>query len=132
MANGMEFNAASVSVEEDEDLWRVAFADSQFNARHYLVLQRGKAPDAQDVELGLDGYSVEVNDPENACYGGVELLEFARDYIAVTFEDDALPSLDGATTVVVRFALRGKQRDQLRGCLARIFDGYGCFIDADG
>ena len=95
----MDFNAASVSVEEDEDLWRVAFADSQFNARHYLVLQRGKAPDAQDVELGLDGYSVEVNDPENACYGGVELFELARDHVAVTFEDDALPGLDGATTV---------------------------------
>ena len=127
----MDFTAASVSVEEDEDLWRVAFADSRFNARRYLVLQRAKAPDAQDVELGLDGYSVEVNDPANACYGGVDLFELARDHVAVTFEDDALPGLDGATTVVVRFALRGKQRAELRGCLARIFEGYGCFVDAD-
>jgi len=127
----MDFTAASVSVEEDEDLWRVAFADAEFNARRYLVLQRGKAPDPQDVELGLDGYSIEVNDPENACYGGVELFELARGHAAVTFEEDALPGLDGTTTVIVRFSLRGKQRDQLRGCLARIFDGYGCFIDAD-
>jgi len=128
----MDFNAASVSVEEDEDLWRVAFADSRFNARRYLVFQRGKAPDAQDVELGLDGYSVEVNTPENACYGGVELFELAHDHAAVTFEEDALPGLDGVATVIVRFSLRGKQRDQLRGCLARIFDGYGCFLDAGG
>ena len=128
----MDFTAASVSVEEDEDLWRVAFADSRFNARRYLVLQRGKAPDAQDVELGLDGYSVEVDGPENACYGGVALFELARDHAAVTFEEDALPGLDGATRVVVRFALRGRQYDQLRGCLARIFDGDGCFVDAEG
>ena len=127
----MDFTAASVSVEEDEDLWRVTFADSPFNARRYLVLQRGKAPDAQDAELGLDGYSVEVNDAANACYGGLELFELARDHAAVTFEDDALPGLDGATTVIVRFALRGRQYDQLRGCLARIFEGDGCFIDAD-
>jgi len=128
----VDFTAASVSVEEDEDLWRVAFADSRFNARRYLVLQRGKAPDAQDVELGLDGYSVEVDGPENACYGGVALFELARDHAAVTFEEDALPGLDGATRVVVRFALRGRQYDQLRGCLARIFDGDGCFVDAEG
>jgi len=125
----VEFTAASVSIEEDADLWRVGFADAEFNPRRYLVLQRGKAPDAQDVALGLDGYSVEVDDPGNACYGGVALFALARDRAAVTFEDDALPGLGGAATVVVRFVLRGKQLDQLRGCLAKIFDGYGCFVD---
>ncbi len=129
MAKGIDFEAAAVSVEEDEHLWRVGFADAEFNAGRYLLLQRGKAPDAQDVELGLDGYSVEVNDPANACYGGVELFELFRDHAVVTFEEDAIPGLGSA--LVVRFALRGKQREQLRGCLAKIFDGYGCFLDAD-
>jgi hypothetical protein len=128
----MEFTAASVSIEEDEDLWRVGFADAEFNARRYLVLERAKAPDPGDAELGLDGYSVELNDPANACYGGVELFELARDHAAVTFEDGALPGLDGASAVVVRFALRGRQYDQLRGCLARIFAGEACFVDAEG
>jgi hypothetical protein len=130
MAKGIEFDAASVSVEEDEDVWRVAFADAEFNARRYLLLQRGKAPDAQDVELGLDGYTVEVNDPANSCQGGVDLFELARDHAVVTFEDDALPGLGGATTLVVRLALRGRQHEQLRASLARIFDGYACFVDA--
>ena len=130
MAKGIEFAAASVAVEEDEDVWRVAFADAEFNARRYLLLQRGKTPDAQDVDLGLDGYTVEVNDPANACHGGVELFELGRDHAVVTFEDDALPGLGGAKTLVVRLALRGRQHDQLRGCLARIFDGYACFVDA--
>jgi hypothetical protein len=125
----VDFTAASVSVEEDEDLWRVAFADSRFNARRYLVLQRGKSPDAQDVELGLDGYSVEVDDPANACYGGVELFELFHDRAVVTFEEDAMPGLD-ESELVVAFTLRGRQRAELRGCLAKIFDGYGCFVDA--
>lgn len=124
----MQLDAASVSVEEDADLLQVAFADAEFNARRYLRLQRAKAPDAEDAELGLDGYSVELNDPGNACYGGVELFELFHDRAVVTFEADALPGLDGE--LVVRFALRGRQREQLRGCLARIFEGYGCFIDA--
>ena len=128
----MEFTAASVAIEEDEALWRVRFADAEFNARRYLLLERPKAPDPGDAELGLDGYSVELNDAANACYGGVELFELARDRAVVTFEDDALPALDGAGAVVVRFALRGRQYEQLRGCLARIFAGDGCFVDSDG
>jgi hypothetical protein len=128
-ADDMEFNAASVSVEEDADLWRVGFADAEFNPRCYLLLQREKSPDAQDVELGLDGYQVEVNDQANACYGGIESFELFGDHAVVQFEADAVPALDGAA-VVVRFALRPRQREQLRGCLAQIFDGYGCFIDA--
>jgi len=47
----------------------------------------------------------------------------------ITFEVDAIPGID-ADGVVVRFALRPRQRDQLRTSLARIFDGSGCFLDA--
>lgn len=125
----MEFEAAAVSIEEDADLWCVGFADAEFNPQRYLLLQREKSPDPRDAELGLDGYHVEVNDQANACYGGIESFELHRDHAVVTFEADALPGVgDG---LVVRFALRDRQRDQLRGSLARIFDGYGCFIDAD-
>jgi Immunity protein 10 len=125
----VEFAAAAVSIEEDADLWRVAFADAEFNPRRYLLLQREKSPDPQDVELGLDGYQVEVNDQANACYGGIESFELFEDRAVITFEDEAIPGID-ADEVVVRFALRPRQRDQLRTSLARIFDGSGCFLDA--
>jgi hypothetical protein len=125
----VEFAAAAVSIEEDADLWRVAFADAEFNPRRYLLLQREKSPDPQDVELGLDGYQVELNDQANACYGGIESFELFEDRAVITFEDDAIPGID-ADGVVVRFALRPRQRDQLRTSLARIFDGSGCFLDA--
>jgi Immunity protein 10 len=125
----VEFAAAAVSIEEDADLWRVAFADAEFNPRRYLLLQREKSPDPQDVELGLDGYQVEVNDQANACYGGIESFELFEDRAVITFEDDAIRGID-ADGIVVRFALRPRQRDQLRTSLARIFDGSGCFLDA--
>jgi hypothetical protein len=122
------FDAVSVSIEEDEHLLRVRFADAEFNARRYLVLERAKAPDAQDAELGLDGYSIEIDEPSLSGYGGVALFELGADRAVVTFEDDALPETTGA--LVVTFALRGRQLAQLRGCLQRIFDGCGCFVDA--
>jgi hypothetical protein len=127
----MEFTAAAVSIDEDADLWRVAFADAEFNPRHYVHLQREKSPDPQDAALGLDGYQVEVNDPANACHGGIETFELSGDHAIIEFEPDAVPGL-GEATLVIRLALRPRQREQLRGALARIFDGYACFVDAGG
>jgi len=126
---GIDFTAAAVSIEEDEDLWRVRFADAEYNPKRYLVLERPKKPDALDAELGRDGYSVELDSPAQACHDGVERFELAADRAVVTFADGAMPGAAGG--LVVRLALRGRQLAQLRGCLARIFDGYGCF-DAAG
>ncbi len=125
----MEFDAAAVSIDEDADAWRISLADAEFNPRRYLLLQREKSPDPQDAEFGLEGYQVEVNDQSNSCYGGIESFELHADHAVVRFEDDAVPGLDGEA-LVVRFALRPRQREQLRGSLRRIFDGYGCFLDA--
>jgi hypothetical protein len=125
---GRDFSAACVSVEEDSDSWLVGFADAEFNTKRYLLLQRGKSPQAQDIALGLDAYHVEVDDQSNACYGGIKCFELFRDHAIVEFEDDAL-AIFGDEKVVVGFTLREKQLDQLRDCLAKIFKGCDCFLD---
>lgn len=124
-----EFNAACVSVEEDSSAWLVGFADSEFGARRYLHLHRAKSPLAQDVELGLDGYHVEVDDPNQSCHGGIASFELFHDRAVVAFDDDAATVLGGRNAIVVAFALRAKQLDQLRAGLARIFRDDGCFLD---
>lgn len=126
------FNAACVSVEEDSDRWLVAFADAEFNAARYLLLQRAKSPGADDVELGLDGYQVEVDDPGNACYGGIVSCELFSDRVVVAFDEETAAILDGETAMEVEFALRPRQLDQLRDGLARVFAGDACFLDLCG
>lgn len=126
---GYDFNAACVSIEEDADLWLVGFADAEFNAERYLLLQREKTPQAEDIALGLDGYHVEVDDQSKSCYGGIKSFELFPDRAVLEFESDALSIFDGARIMEVRFALRQQQLDQLRDCLARIFKGYECFLD---
>ncbi len=124
-----DLNAVCVSIEEDSDLWRVGFADAEFSPGRYLFLQRGKSPQAEDIALGLDGYQVEVDDPANSCYGGIESFELYRDRAVVEFDDDARSVLGGEKVIVLDFTLRQHQFDQLRGCLARIFKGCECFLD---
>jgi len=124
-----EFKAACVSIKEDSDLWLVGFADAEFNTERHVLLQRGKSPQTQDIVLGLDGYHVEVDDQGKSCYGGIESFELFRDHAVVEFEDDALPIFGDEKVIVIGFALRQQQLDQLRDCLARIFNGYECFLD---
>ncbi len=126
------FTAACVSIEEDSSAWVVGFADSEFGARRYLQLHRAKSPHPQDVELGLDGYHVELDDPSQSCHGGIASLELFDDRVVVAFDADAAAVLGGRTAVVVAFALRAKQLDQLRAGLAWIFKGDGCFLDRSG
>jgi hypothetical protein len=123
------FTAACVSVEEDSSAWMVGFADSEFGARRYLRLHRAKSPQPQDVELGLDGYHVEVDDPNQSCHGGIARFELFPDRAVVALDDDAAAALGGRRAIVIAFALRAKQLDQLRAGLARIFADDGCFLD---
>lgn len=127
-----DLHAACVSIEEDSELWRVGFADAEFNPERYLLLQREKSPRAEDIALGLVGYQVEVDEPANSCYGGIESFELFRDHAVVEFDDDALSVLGEEKAIVLDFTLRRHQFDQLRGCLARIFKGCECFLDLSG
>lgn len=123
------FRAACVSIDEDAEVWRVAFEDDEFNAERRLVLQRGKTPPAEDVELGLDGYQVELDDPAQSCFGGIVSLELYPDEAVVELDEDTQAALGGEGVLAVSFALRPLQLAQLRRSLARIFEGDECFID---
>ena len=124
-----DLDAACVSVEEDASTWMVGFAESEFGARRYLRLHRAKSPDARDVELGLSGYQVELDDPNQACHGGIARFELFHDRAVMALDDDAAAALGGRKRIVVAFALRAKQLDQLRAGLARIFKDDACFLD---
>jgi Immunity protein 10 len=123
------FTAVCVSIEEDAGAWLVGFAESEFGARRYLRLHRAKSPPAQDVELGLNGYQVEVDDPNQSCHGGIARFELFHDRAVVAFDDEAAAVLGHRPAIVIAFALRAKQLDQLRAGLARIFEDDDCFLD---
>jgi hypothetical protein len=124
--------ATCVSIEEDADRLLVGFANAEFNATRYLLLQRLKAPETEDISLGLDGYHVEVDDQGNSCYGGIESFELFPDHAIIEFDPDAAAVFGDERVMVVEFALRRKQLDQLRDGLARIFAGDECFLDRSG
>lgn len=125
----LEFAARCVAVEDEPGAWCVGFADREFNSRRYLRLRRDRAPSAEDAELGLDGYRVEVNDEAHAAHGGIASFELHRDRVVVEFEGDMVGAFGGFTALSVSFALRERQFAELRDRLARVFEGEDCFLD---
>jgi hypothetical protein len=122
-----DFDAACVSVEEDPDLLRVGFADAEFNPRRTLVVHRDAAPSEEDIDLGLGGYHVELDDQSRSCYGGIDAFELYRDRVVVRFTDDC-HEIFGAEGLTITFELRERQWQQLAGILGRIFEGEGNFL----
>jgi hypothetical protein len=124
----LEFAARCVAIEDDAATWQVLFADEEFNSRRYLLLRRAREPTAEDVEFGLDGYAVEVNDPSHAAHGGIAQFELHRDRVVVGF-DEAMVQAFGVDAVNVSFALRDRQFAELRDRLTRLFAGDDCYLD---
>jgi Immunity protein 10 len=124
------FHASCVAVDTDPDAWVVTFADAEFNPTRYLLLQRDRTPTASDRELGLDGYHVEFDAQHQSCYGGIEQLELHGDRLVIAFDDEGASVLGGEGFFTIGFALRERQLEQLRACLADIFADSECYLDA--
>src|SRR5262249_24202977 len=102
---------------------------TEFNAQRYLLLQRGKSPQAQDIALGLDGYHVEVDHQTKSRYGGIKCFELFPDHAVVEFEEDARSLFGEERAIVIEFTLRRRELAQLGDWRAKIFKGHDCFLD---
>ena len=125
----LEFTAGCVAIEDDAETWRVGFADAEFNPKRYLLLRRERAPSAEDIELGLDGYHVEVNHESHSAHGGIASFELYRDRVIVEFEAEMVAAFGGVDAMRVAFALREGQFAELRHRLERLFAGEPCYLD---
>ena len=116
LALNQSFSEPSASLSEDDE---VAFLPP---------VSGGSSEFVQQIEDPAGHFFAITRGPIDSM-GLAHRLQRGEDGAVVTFEADALPGVGDA--IVVRFALRDRQRDQLRGCLAKIFGGCGSFIDVN-
>lgn len=118
-----------MALEDGASAWEVRLADAAFNARRYLVLRRARAPSADDIEFGLDGYCAEVSHPAHAAHGGIARCELHRDRIVVEFDAAMVGAFGGVAGLEATFALGERPFAALRDRLARVFAGEDCYRD---
>lgn len=94
------FNARCVTVQNDNGVVMVGFADDEFETTEYLLFQRTLEPDAQDCELGQDKIHVQLDSPDQSGYGGVERIQLVGSTVTVDL-NPAMSELLGTATIEV-------------------------------
>jgi len=69
----------TMRLEHDASTFSLAFADDADTPRHYVLLQKTLAPDAQDIQLGLDGLHLEVDDSSRSAYRAIARIDLRED-----------------------------------------------------
>lgn len=115
--------AKFVVVDDDGDLMTVAFADDQFEPKHYVQLQKARVCDDQDLSLGMDKAHIEVNDQLFSGYGTVAgvAMRGREVRISLTPKGHKVLRTEGELTV----SLDGAEVDleKVRATLSRIAEG---------
>lgn len=98
----------------------------QAGAGDYVLLQRTLDPDSQDLELGLAGVYLEVNDQGAGSYDGIRAANLTPLRLVLELNGNGA-SIIGAGELIIEHHLPPERVLQLSKVLAVIFDGYRHF-----
>lgn len=84
--NTLQFIAKTAHASEEDGCYTVGFADDEFDHIHFVLLQRASEFDAQDIELGMDGEYIEIDDQANSAYKLVESAIFDRSLFCINLK----------------------------------------------
>jgi hypothetical protein len=114
--------AAHVTVEELTDLnsFVVILCEKQGGGGERLEFQRALTFDEQDVENGMDTYSVVISDGATH-YGGVSSWRMTNQLLSLELEADASAELGSGRQLLVTLQLDGVSLSQLKAGLTRVF-----------
>lgn len=95
-----EIVARLVSIQEDEDIFILAFADGEADTGPYLLLQHSLRPDEQDVRLRQDGVYIERDDQGYGCYLGVREIRRAGNRVEIDLTESGKQALQAQHIVI--------------------------------
>lgn len=87
------FLARFCFTKTDETSFKAGLADDEFNTSRYILFERQKEPDAQDMKLGFDAPHLEIDDQKNSGYGLVERVEITSSMLTVHLNAEGVRSL---------------------------------------
>jgi hypothetical protein len=123
------FHANRTVVTDEETYFLVCFADEEFDTCHYLMLQRAKEFDEQDVRFGMNDVYIEFDDQGWSDYGVIRRFELHRDRVFVVVDEELARKMDGESETEVQFSLDAEKFAELKAGLHQVFEGFSYFVD---
>src|SRR5579864_2094419 len=115
------FEAGCVYSSDDGEVVIVGFADSQFDTKRYVLLQRGKHPSGEDRALGHDQVHITVDDESHSNYGGIRTIELEPGLVRISLEPNAARLLGTDREIVIRFVSNSSEQAALVTRLMELF-----------
>jgi hypothetical protein len=94
----------------------------------YVLLQRALEPDEQDIELGMAGVYLEVNEQGLAAYDGIGAATLTPTRLVLELNEEGAARI-GAPEIIVDHDLPPERSSQASMVIALIFDGHGRFAN---
>ena len=105
-----------------------AIAAFRSDTGDYVMLQRALEADAQDVELGMAGIYLEVNDQVASAYDGIAAATMTPSRLVLELNEKGAANV-GSGELTIDHDLPPERSHQLSMVLAVIFDGFERFAD---
>jgi hypothetical protein len=93
----------SMRLEVDGEVFSLVFADSADHPGRYVMLQKTLAPDEQDIDLGIDGLHLEIDDQSRSGYRAISSIEVREARARIFLTGQGQESL-GWESIVIAFA----------------------------
>jgi hypothetical protein len=116
MATTLHYNFATVN--QEDGVQTVGFADDQFAPSQYLLFQRSLD---KDLEGETDEIYIERNGQSQGIYGGVERLVLSRDHAFLLFSSETAVAIGTEQEVNILFSVTDEEYQWLKAELEVIF-----------
>jgi hypothetical protein len=127
-----DFFATYLYAEEQDGLVMVGFADSDYETRDYLLMQRPLAPSGLDPAPAADEIRIQRNDEAHAARGGIRSFDLFEDRASIEFEPAAAKQLAIAPQVVINFSTCSYKFREVRTHMQKLFAGHPGYTDHAG
>ena len=97
----MKFSLPFVTLQNEDGVALLGFADDEFNTTQYLVLQRTVDATDQDRVLGQDKVHIQLN--ERSAYGDVEEAQLEAGRLLLRLDHATARQISDGETIEVAF-----------------------------
>lgn len=120
--NTKEFTAKKIALEtkKRDNYYLFGLADDDKDPQEYIIFQKSIKEDEQDKELGMDTYSLEIDDQYYSGYGICEKVVLSKDKIEIKISKKAKQIVKEFTSVVVHFNATDKKYEEMKKMLRLI------------
>ncbi|MFD1020942.1 Imm10 family immunity protein [Thalassobacillus hwangdonensis] len=118
----LKANFLNTDVDEHTNVLIIGFADDEFNANEYVLLQKSLVTD--DKRLESNEVNITYNDEIRSTFGGILNVVLYKDCVEIELDNNASRQLQTEKTIQISFAEKDDNLLKLKTHLMTMFQDH--------